>query len=138
MFFDPFFVFVARMIVGLLFIFTAVLKIMDLRGFYLIFLQYGLFSKNVAKILAYVQPFVEFIIGLLLIYDSGFLLVGTVGGIGLMLVATFFVVFGYVKKLKMQNCGCYGTAIESPLSIKKIVENIIWILVLVYVFLSLI
>ena len=137
MFFDPFAVFVARMIVGLLFVFTAVLKIMDLRGFYLIFLQYGIFSRNVAKILAYAHPFVELSVGLLLIYDAGLLIVGALGGITLMIVRNLFLIFGCVKKLRLKNCGCYGTAIESPLSIRKIVENFVWILVLLYIFISL-
>ena len=136
MFFDPIIVFIARMIVGLLFVFTAVLKIMDLRGFYLIFLQYGLFNKRIAKTLAYIQPFVELFLGLLLIYDAGFLMIGSIGGICLLLVATFFVGFGYAKNLRIKNCGCYGSAIESPLSVKKIIENVFWILILVYVLLS--
>lgn len=136
MVFNTVIVFVARIILGLLFIFTAVLKLVDLKGFYLIFLQYGLLKPKIAKPLAYAHPFIELIVGLLLIYDANALWIASLAGLGMMITATVFVIYALIKKLRMKSCGCYGTAITSPASAKKVIENIVWIIALLYVFLS--
>lgn len=134
--FAPSIVLLCRILIGLLFTITAILKIKDLRGFYLIFLQYGIFAPKIAKPLAYTQPFIELITGILILANQKILFYSSLAALGLLAVATFFVAYGYAKQLKMKNCGCYGTAIKSPLSAKKIAENILWIIIIAYVFLS--
>lgn len=116
-----------RIILGLLFIVTGILKISNLRRFSVIVASYGLLPRVLVRPLAYAQPFVEFVIGAWVLLGKQ-LFLGALAGLGLMLIANVFVLYALVQKKKMDNCGCYGVAVRVPLTWKKFGENVVWTL----------
>ena len=122
-----------RVVLGCLLIITASLKFPNLRGFSIIVASYGLLPRVLVKPLAYVQPFIEFIVGWWVL--SGELLVySSIAGFGLMMAANVFVLWGLIQKKRLQNCGCYGAQIKVPLTWKKFAENLVWSALFVVLF----
>ena len=114
-----------RLVLGLLLFVTGVLKAKDLKGFSVIVAMYGLLPRALVKPLAYVQPFVEIVVGAWILSGKQ-LFYGSIAGLLLMLSANVFVLKGLLNKKKMENCGCYGAAIKHPLNWMKFVENLFW------------
>ncbi|MFC1697539.1 MauE/DoxX family redox-associated membrane protein [Nanoarchaeota archaeon] len=135
MIFDPTLVLIVKYIIAIFFIITGILKIPHLKDFYIIVLEYQIIKKPLAKIFAYTLPFIEIIIGGLLIanifpfYITLIIFLLTTSN----LIAIAFVL---IRKLNIQNCGCYGLAIKSPVNNLKLVENICWFLLTLYIFLA--
>ena len=126
---------VIRFLLAAILIFSGLLKLPDLKGFFVIVVQYNLVKGRLAKFLAYSLPFVEIIVGILLILK---LFLSIVSFIALLLIvtATAGVVYAYLKNNRLDNCGCYGTKINVPINTKKIIQNIILIAISLYLFLS--
>lgn len=114
-----------RIVLGLLLIITGFLKVPNLRAFSVIVASYGVLPRSLIKPLAYAQPFIEIIIGSWVL-SGEYLYQGALAGLGLMAVATLFVLSALIRKKKMDNCGCYGVAVKVPLSWRKFGENIVW------------
>lgn len=114
-----------RIILGILFIISASLKFPNLRGFALIIASYGALPRQLVKPAAYLQPFIEFMIGWWIL-SGKYLLYSAWAGLAMMVVANIFIIKAFVQKRKMKNCGCYGTVVKIPLGWKKIIENGIW------------
>src|SRR5574341_384065 len=124
-----------RVILGILFILTGALKFPNLKGFSVIVASYGILPRQLVKPAAYVQPFIEFIVGWWIL-SGKYLVYSATAGLLLMLVADLFVIWGLLQKRKMENCGCYGTAVKVPLSWKKLAENIIWTILFILLILA--
>ncbi len=114
-----------RIVLGILFVITGALKFPNLKGFSIIVASYGILPRWAVKPAAYAQPIIEFIVGWWILSGKQ-LYYAAIAGLLLMLVADVFVAIALIKKKKMENCGCYGTAIKVPLSWKKLAENIVW------------
>ena len=131
--FNPTIAFIVKIILGLLFIISGIVKLPALKKFFLIVVQYGILKGLIARIFAYSFPFIEIIVGLFLLLDlnpilfSGLVLL-------MILVSTSGVIYALYKKKKMDDCGCYGIAIKIPIGPKKVLENSVWILLAVYLF----
>ena len=124
---------IIRIILGVLFMMAGALKIPNLRGFSIIVATYNLLPGWLVKPAAYMQPFVEFATGLWLLSGKQ-VLYSSIMALLLMIAANVFVIKGLMEKKKMENCGCYGVAIKVPLSWKKLVENLFWTALCVYLF----
>lgn len=124
-----------RVLLGVLFIVAASLKLPNLKGFSVIVASYNLLPRRLVKIAAYTQPFVEFMVGWWIL-SGKYLRYSSIAGLILLLIADAFVIRGLMQKKKMENCGCYGTIIKSPLTWKKLVENIIWTLLAIILILG--
>ncbi|MBI2109616.1 hypothetical protein HYT58_00385 [Candidatus Woesearchaeota archaeon] len=125
---------VFSIVIGLLFVITSCLKIKDLKGFANITKAYGILPKKLL-FLCYIQPFIELVVGLLLIFEikmvfSSFLALGLFG------IATIFTVIPLIQGKKIDNCGCCGVDIKIPLTWKKVVENLIWMLLATYIIIA--
>jgi hypothetical protein len=120
---------VLRLILGALFTFSGVVKMIDLKKFFIIVAGYGMLPRKLVKPFAYGFPFAEFIIGLLLLSISqrSGLRVPALLALALLIVSTTGVIGALIQKKKMQNCGCYGALVQVPLTWKKLVENLFWI-----------
>ena len=123
-----------RIFLGLILAFGGVMKLFDLKSFKFIVMQFGIIPRSLSKYFSYFLPFVEIIVGLALLFKFMFnffigltLLMMTVYTIGSSLAL-------YQKK-KIDNCGCYGTKIKVPLTWRKIVENIAYVLMALYLIL---
>jgi len=119
-----------RIVLGLLFIITSALKFPNLKGFSAIVASYGLLPRQLVKPAAYIQPFIEFIVGWWILSGKQ-LFYGAIAGLLLMIAANVFVIKGLMNKKKMENCGCYGASIKVPLTWKKAVENLFWTALLI-------
>lgn len=123
---------VFRILLGILFTTTGMLKLPDLHGFYIILLTYNMFPKWLARISAIVLPFAELILGFLLL--TGIMPLPVISVTLLFLIqSTLIVCIALIKKQNIENCGCYGTMFVSPVTWKKLVENIVWIVLAVTV-----
>ena len=114
-----------RIILGLLFIITGALKFPNLKGFMLIVASYNLLPRQLVKPAAYLQPFIEFLVGWWIL-SGMYLFYSAIAGLLLMIVANVFILKGLLAKKDMENCGCYGVAIKIPLTWKKFAENLVW------------
>ena len=124
-----------RIILGILLFFTAALKFPDLKGFADIVQHYNIMPRKLARFLAYLQPFGEFFISLMLLIGSQLILTAALNLLSLS-VATFFIAYALARKNKLKNCGCFGTSFEIPVSLKKLAENLFWILLSLYLLLG--
>ena len=115
---------VLRIVLGLLFTISALLKLPALRAFAVIVAAYGVLPRALVKPAAYLQPFVELAIGLWIL-SGQYLPFSSLASVFLMLAANYFVFSAYLHGKRLANCGCYGVTIKSPLDSKKLVENII-------------
>ena len=126
---------IIRFALAIVLIISGALKLLDLKGFFFIVVRYNLVKGKLAKFLAYSLPFIEIIVGFLLI-SKMFLSIVSLAALLLIITATAGVIYAYFKNNKLDNCGCYGTKIDVPINTKKIIQNIILILIALYLFLS--
>ena len=97
--------FTFRLILGGLFLYAGVLKLMDPDGFAMTINLYGLVSWRVSTLLAYAIPTVEVVTGLALILDvRGALAAIVVQLLGFMCVLLYALHIGLDA-----DCGCFGT-----------------------------
>ena len=127
-----YFAIVFRVILGWLFVLTGLLKLPDLKGFYVILLSYNLLPTWFARISAYTLPLAEIFAGVWLMtglskfYAASFVLL-------LLLSSTFVILAALIRKQRVENCGCYGTLFAHPVTWGKLMENLGWIVVAVIV-----
>lgn len=125
-------IFIIAKILGVLFVFSGIIKLSDLKGFSKIVIAYNMLPLELSRLMGYVLPFVEIIIGGMLL-NGNYIFYGAVVGLLQLIVVTFALMKIYKRKKKMDNCGCFGTSIKVPVSKRKLVENIFWIILLAYV-----
>jgi len=133
--FNPTSALIAKFILVILFIISGALKLPNLKQFYYNFLSYDILKGKIAKFLAYSLPFGEIVLGLALITGLYSVLLSSLA-LAFLLINTFAVIYALYKKKKMDNCGCYGALVKVPLDWKKLVENIIWVVIALYLLLS--
>lgn len=124
--------FIIAKILGVLFVFSGIIKLSDLKGFSKIVIAYNMLPLKLSRLTGYVLPFVEIITGSVLL-NGGYVFYGAVVGLLQLIVVTFALMKIYKRKKKMDNCGCFGTSIKVSVSKRKLVENIFWIILLAYV-----
>lgn len=120
-----------RFVLATLLVVSGFLKVSDLRGFADIVQRYNVMPRRLARFSAYVQPFGEIVVGGIL-FSGSRLVLGAALALVSLSVATFFVAYALVRKVKLDNCGCYGTTVKVPVSWRKVVENVLWILLALY------
>lgn len=124
----------ARFVVGGIFLWSGGVKLSDLEGFALLASTYSIVPdafRTPAKYMAYLVPFTELVAGALLItwefplYALGFIAASLVFYTGMEAVELL------VRGGK-DNCGCYGTSMEIPLSWKQVAKNVVLLLLTGY------
>ena len=115
-----------RLALSMLFLFSGVAKLFDLRGFNVIVAKFGILPRKYVKPFAYSLPFVEIIIGAWLLSDL--FLVGSAAAAALLLIVSEVgILNALLKKKKIENCGCFGPGIKVPVNWRKFIENLIWL-----------
>jgi hypothetical protein len=122
---------IIRIAIGFLFLISGALKLPDLKGFFVTIVKYNVLKGKLAKVSAYSLPFIEIIIGFALIFKI-YLTYSYSLALFLVLVSTGGVIYAYLNNNRLDNCGCYGTKIKIPIGPKKIIENLITIILLIY------
>jgi len=122
-----------RLILGLLYVLAGVFKLPDIKGFAASIASFGLAPKRLIKPIAYSHPVIELGIGLAILFNI-YLREAAFLGLIFMIIADIFVTYGYFNK-KIDNCGCYGIAIKVPVTKYKLLENAIWTILFLALFL---
>ncbi len=119
---NKYLLFSLRLILGVLFIYSAVTKITDLEYFAKSLYNYKLLPEESLNFFALILPWLELIIGLLLIggiYTRESALLGTV----LMILFIGAVSIALERGLDIE-CGCFGTRDGSRVGVLKIIEDV--------------
>jgi uncharacterized membrane protein YphA (DoxX/SURF4 family) len=111
-----------RLFLGFIFIFAAVTKIADPAGFSQSIYNYKLMPDFLINVLAIVFPWIELVVGILLIFgisvkENSAILTG------LLVVFIIAIVISLARGLDI-NCGCFGTVEGSKVGLMKILENV--------------
>lgn len=116
----------ARFILGGLFLWSGGVKLQDLRGFSLIASSYSIVPRWASKIVqktAYTVPFIELLVaGLIILWE--FPLYAIIAGILQLVAYSGLIASELLHETDMDNCGCYGTAIETKPSWNHVAENL--------------
>jgi uncharacterized membrane protein YphA (DoxX/SURF4 family) len=107
-----YFIFVARLIIGILFIYASWHKLLDPAAFAVSVRNYAIIPPEYSNLVALTLPWIEMIAGILLIVGvqtkpASLLTTG--------MLAVFFgaILYAYSVGLDI-DCGCFGTAASSP------------------------
>jgi uncharacterized membrane protein YphA (DoxX/SURF4 family) len=133
--FNPTLILVLRIILGVFLIFSGFMKILNLNGFWLTVAQFNNLARKYGKPFAYALPFIEVIVGVILIIGFYLQFYSALTVLMAILFGTMVSV-ALIKKKKLKNCGCFGAKIKMPISWKSLVEDILFFLAALLIFLS--
>lgn len=126
-----------RFVLGGVFLWSGGVKLKDLKGFAAVAVSYSLVPRSLSslgKAAAYILPFTEIVAGAFLIireFQTLALYYMAVSLVGYAVLESYELLWGQ----SMENCGCYGTAVEVELSWWQVAKNLI-LLMLAVVLLS--
>lgn len=120
---NKYLLFLFRILLSFIFIYSGVEKITDPAGFSLSISNYKLLPDFLVNISAIILPWIEFISGILLLFgisvkENSFILTAL---LGIFIVA---VSISLARGLNI-DCGCFGTASGQKVGLQKIIENIL-------------
>ncbi len=119
---NKYLLFALRLILGGLFVYSAVTKISDLEYFAKSLYNYKLLPEEYLNFFALIIPWLELIIGLLLITGVYVRESALLGG-GLMIVFIAAIGIAVSRGLDIE-CGCFGTNDGSRVGFLKIIEDV--------------
>ena len=119
---------IIRFLIGCLFIISGGEKLISpYQNFLYVFQGYELLSVPLEKIVAFVMPWFELILGVFLVL--GLWLKWTLRGVIAMFATFIFVVSqALIRKLPIEECGCFGSLLTVPLHILLMLDVIFLIL----------
>lgn len=124
---------VLRLALAALFLFSGIMKLFDLKGFSVTVVKFGMLPRKLVKPFAYGLPFVEIVIGALLLLTIQLQLAALAAAV-LMVISEIGIAGALIKQKKIDNCGCFGAAFKVPVSWRKFAENIGWLVAALAVF----
>jgi hypothetical protein len=124
---------VLRLALAALLLFSGIMKLFDLKGFYVTVVKFGILPRKLAKPFAYSLPFFEIIVGAMLLLAI-LLPFAALAAALLMVVSEIGIAGALLKQKKIDNCGCFGAAFKVPVTWRKFAENIGWLVAAVAVF----
>ncbi len=117
-----------RILIGLVFIVSGAEKLIwPYQNFLYVIQGYQLLPPGLDELFARVFPWIEFLLGLFMVL--GFWLPITLPGVMLML--SLFIVAvsqALIRKLPMEECGCFGELISFPLPVVIIMDSVLMML----------
>ncbi|MEJ2545375.1 MAG: MauE/DoxX family redox-associated membrane protein [Calditrichaceae bacterium] len=125
-----------RLIIGSVFVFAAIDKILDPYTFAADIRNYQILPDIFSNILALILPWIEFFCGM-------FLIIGLYTRSSALMIASMLVVFIFAISLAMIrglniDCGCYHSIGNSnKIGFKKLIEDLIYFIMASYLFLAL-
>ncbi len=118
---NQYLLFIFRVILGLIFIYSGIMKIIDTPGFSNSIYNYRLLPDFLINFLAIILPWIEFITGLLLLLGitikENTLIINA-----LLIIFIIAVIINLFRGLDI-NCGCFGTGNGTKIGFAKLVEN---------------
>lgn len=123
--------FLFRSIVGFVFLYAGVGKIVEPNSFAKEILNYKLIGEELSRIIAIFLPWLEVIIGIFLIFGIRLKTTSFISSV-LLIGFTLGVLSAMLRGLNI-NCGCFAYHIEY-VGWKKILENSLFIIMSIYVY----
>lgn len=127
---NKFLYFFLRAVFAVIFIFAGMEKISDPASFSQTIENYKLFPEFALNFIAIYLPWLEVISGILLVWSKheteNLLILNS-----LLVLFTIIIIISVLRGLNIE-CGCFGTAMGIKVGIAKIIENLVLILVGVY------
>lgn len=129
---NEYFLFIARLIVGSLFIIVGVAKISDPALFAREIANYRLLPDFTINTIAIVLPWIELISGILLILGVRLRANAAIITI-LLLLFNIMVAIAWARGLNI-NCGCYSHIAQQTVGLPKILENTVFMVLSILIF----
>lgn len=117
-----------RVFLGILFLATAVGKMLDNRGFAEVLSTYQLFPSFTLMPLGLVISLSEFILGIFILLNRQIELCSKT----ILVINSFYLVLAIVTNLRgltIPNCGCFGVFLARPMTWNTVAEDAILVLV---------
>jgi putative oxidoreductase len=118
---NQYLLFLFRVILGLIFIYSGIIKIIDTQGFSNSIYNYKLLPDLIINFLAVILPWIELITGLLLLLGitikENALLINI-----LLIIFITTIIINLFRGLDI-NCGCFGTGNGTKIGLTKLIEN---------------
>jgi len=118
---NQYLLFLFRVIVGLIFIYSGIIKIIDTQGFSNSIYNYKLLPDLLINFLAVILPWIELITGLLLLLGitikENALIINA-----LLIIFIIAIIINLFRGLDI-NCGCFGTGNGTKIGLTKLIEN---------------
>lgn len=122
--------YIFRFVIGCVFIMAAIPKIVDPLLFSKSIEAYQILPTYLVNITAMIVPWLELFVGIFLII--GFLLKGS-ALLSVAMFSAFSILIGIALFRGLSiNCGCFGN-MESPLTISRLIEDLIFLVMSIYV-----
>ncbi len=131
---NKYFLFIVRILLGALFIFSAITKISDLDFFIKSLENYKLLPVETLNLVALIIPWMELIIGLFLILGF-FVKESALLGSIMMGIFIMAIIISLARGLNI-DCGCFGTVDGSKVGISKLIEDFIILLGFIWITLN--
>jgi len=123
---NKYLLFIFRLILGFIFIYSGIEKISSPTGFSDAVLNYKLLPDIFINFFAIILPWIELIAGLLLLFGiavkENSLIINS-----LLLIFIIAISISLIRGLNI-DCGCFGTSGGTKIGITKLIENIILLL----------
>lgn len=129
--FHPILLFCARWLLGFVFIFAGIEKIVAPEIFAISIEAYKLVPVSVVNIVALVLPWLELLCGIFLI-GGVYIASSTLLTSSMLIVFIFAILSAMVRQLKI-DCGCFGEQYSSPVGWSKVFEDIGLLAVGIYI-----
>ena len=114
---------------GIFFLLFSFLKLIDVKGFSGSFKKYDLISKIIPSF-AITYPFIELLLALTFL--SGYFLIASYIMTLVFMTSQFFGVFISLQKKEVIKCACMGSSINIDISTLTLIENLVMILMSIY------
>ena len=114
---------------GIFFLLFSFLKLIDVKGFSASFKKYDLISKIIPSF-AVAYPFIELFLALTFL--SGYFLIVSYIMTFIFMTSQFFGVFISLQKKEVIKCACMGSSINIDISTLTLIENLVMILMSIY------
>ena len=128
---------ILRIVLGSMFIFSGIFKVIDLETFGEVVARYGLLPLSLVPFAAIVMPFLELIVGFCLLIG---LKIKASSLISIVLMLVFTIAIGYnVIRGENFDCGCFelqrlGIGLDESVSISLVIRDLIIIGLFLFVF----
>lgn len=129
--------FALRMILSIIYFISGAVKIFDIEGFYRLLKNYRMFSDITYELVAYFMPIIQLVLGILLFTKSYALIVLSATTL-LQFFLTILTIIAIKKRGQLRNSGMFGTAVETRLTWKVVLLNIILFFASSYLLISVI
>jgi hypothetical protein len=115
-------------VIGLIFVVSGAEKLIwPYQNFLYVIQGYQLLPSGLDEAVARIFPWIEFLIGLFMVL--GFWLSWTLRGVLVMVTAFILIVSqALIRKLPMEECGCFGELISFPLPVVVIIDSTLFAL----------